>query len=113
MHADGGAFPGLPIARCNHELASTFNRQTYIMKLIQFLCCKCRPKITIPFANPLYRVSPDCFLQPPIRDASALPANQPRQACGAVPSQDTLDSVTYTHLRAHETRHDIVCRLLL
>src|SRR5428012_18225 len=23
------------------------------------------------------------------------------------------DSVSYTHLRAHETRHDIVCRLLL
>src|SRR5450759_4568907 len=25
----------------------------------------------------------------------------------------TLDSVSYTHLRAHETRHDLVCRLLL
>ena len=23
------------------------------------------------------------------------------------------DSVSYTHLRAHETRHDLVCRLLL
>src|SRR5450756_1693662 len=26
---------------------------------------------------------------------------------------DTLLSVSYTHLRAHETRHDLVCRLLL
>src|SRR5450759_276145 len=25
----------------------------------------------------------------------------------------TLYSVSYTHLRAHETRHDLVCRLLL
>src|SRR5665648_1095674 len=25
----------------------------------------------------------------------------------------TLDAVSYTHLRAHETRHDLVCRLLL
>src|SRR5665648_163088 len=25
----------------------------------------------------------------------------------------TYTSVSYTHLRAHETRHDIVCRLLL
>src|SRR5450756_1907907 len=25
----------------------------------------------------------------------------------------TLDPVSYTHLRAHETRHDLVCRLLL
>src|SRR5450756_47630 len=24
-----------------------------------------------------------------------------------------LDAVSYTHLRAHETRHDLVCRLLL
>src|SRR5659263_173418 len=26
---------------------------------------------------------------------------------------DGLTSVSYTHLRAHETRHDLVCRLLL
>src|SRR5665648_812778 len=25
----------------------------------------------------------------------------------------TTDPVSYTHLRAHETRHDLVCRLLL
>src|SRR5450759_2929099 len=25
---------------------------------------------------------------------------------------DTLVAVSYTHLRAHETRHDLVCRLL-
>ena len=24
-----------------------------------------------------------------------------------------MDAVSYTHLRAHETRHDLVCRLLL
>src|SRR5450756_1639971 len=26
---------------------------------------------------------------------------------------DCLGAVSYTHLRAHETRHDLVCRLLL
>src|SRR5659263_484570 len=26
---------------------------------------------------------------------------------------ETLAPVSYTHLRAHETRHDLVCRLLL
>src|SRR5450756_2980647 len=26
---------------------------------------------------------------------------------------DETTSVSYTHLRAHETRHDLVCRLLL
>src|SRR5665648_1021900 len=30
---------------------------------------------------------------------------------GTVP--DNLPPVSYTHLRAHETRHDLVCRLLL
>ena len=26
---------------------------------------------------------------------------------------ETVNPVSYTHLRAHETRHDLVCRLLL
>src|SRR5659263_727077 len=29
------------------------------------------------------------------------------------PIVDKLTPVSYTHLRAHETRHDLVCRLLL
>src|SRR5450756_3083833 len=29
------------------------------------------------------------------------------------PELDISLSVSYTHLRAHETRHDLVCRLLL
>ena len=32
-------------------------------------------------------------------------------ASGKVTSAE--ESVSYTHLRAHETRHDLVCRLLL
>ena len=31
---------------------------------------------------------------------------------GAV-GKETIETVSYTHLRAHETRHDLVCRLLL
>src|SRR5450756_2976522 len=33
--------------------------------------------------------------------------------CPAPRSYLTPESVSYTHLRAHETRHDLVCRLLL
>src|SRR5450756_2719867 len=33
--------------------------------------------------------------------------------CGSAPSAEGSQSVSYTHLRAHETRHDLVCRLLL
>src|SRR5450756_2745000 len=28
-------------------------------------------------------------------------------------AEKCLETVSYTHLRAHETRHDLVCRLLL
>src|SRR5450759_2847326 len=28
-------------------------------------------------------------------------------------SNEIIEPVSYTHLRAHETRHDLVCRLLL
>src|SRR5450759_5854136 len=30
-----------------------------------------------------------------------------------VQSISSISTVSYTHLRAHETRHDLVCRLLL
>src|SRR5450756_943646 len=32
---------------------------------------------------------------------------------GKTTTVDGASSVSYTHLRAHETRHDLVCRLLL
>src|SRR5450756_3091001 len=31
----------------------------------------------------------------------------------AIYEGDSIQTVSYTHLRAHETRHDLVCRLLL
>src|SRR5450756_3009335 len=60
----------------------------------------------------------------------AVPSTEPRRMSGmptAMPSvsgsprmmtprrtaTSGLTSVSYTHLRAHETRHDLVCRLLL
>src|SRR5665648_1192881 len=47
------------------------------------------------------------------QQATAL-ANQTLEQLRALP-WDTLKKgpVSYTHLRAHETRHDLVCRLLL
>src|SRR5450756_9396 len=34
-------------------------------------------------------------------------------AFASAPPSPILTAVSYTHLRAHETRHDLVCRLLL
>src|SRR5450756_1887404 len=43
----------------------------------------------------------------PLRQAAASASAFP------TPSRDVRRPVSYTHLRAHETRHDLVCRLLL
>src|SRR5450756_2679557 len=48
--------------------------------------------------------------------SSGYPSRVPMMtpAAGLVsPSRNESWTVSYTHLRAHETRHDIVCRLLL
>src|SRR5450759_5662547 len=47
----------------------------------------------------------------------ARAAQQPDDVCadvtGTTCHEHGHESVSYTHLRAHETRHDLVCRLLL
>src|SRR5450759_2232415 len=54
-------------------------------------------------------------LRPPQVGMSILLRFMPRRAgrsVGGGPRGCSLVSVSYTHLRAHETRHDLVCRLL-
>src|SRR5450759_5882839 len=57
---------------------------------------------------------------PPLSSSSFVNAVRRRPAKANLPSSSTALSraagpwpVSYTHLRAHETRHDLVCRLLL
>ena len=45
----------------------------------------------------------------PVEDAPAAS----RDALALVHSTPYLDTVSYTHLRAHETKANLVCRLLL
>src|SRR5450756_2291376 len=45
--------------------------------------------------------------------ASGLYARGPASAYQEAGPADAPGPVSYTHLRAHETRHDLVCRLLL
>src|SRR5450756_558143 len=46
--------------------------------------------------------------------ASTLPAVSCAQYCSLWVTEPAAGAaVSYTHLRAHETRHDLVCRLLL
>src|SRR5665648_1039043 len=45
---------------------------------------------------------------------SVAPSPIPSRLTGQTPVELTVEkTVSYTHLRAHETRHDLVCRLLL
>src|SRR5450756_2588817 len=44
------------------------------------------------------------------REGLLVPLEEP---AGGRPEPRCVVSVSYTHLRAHETRHDLVCRLLL
>ena len=48
-----------------------------------------------------------------INGTSSLSDNPADQEHTMAPIFDTIIAVSYTHLRAHETRHDLVCRLLL
>src|SRR5450756_3100406 len=61
---------------------------------------------TAPQAAGLARECQSATLPPLSAGARGL-----RWAPGAHPA--CVTSVSYTHLRAHETRHDLVCRLLL
>src|SRR5450756_242966 len=44
-------------------------------------------------------------------DAQRLPGTNLDGRAVNRPGKDALDTISYTHLRAHETRHDLVCRL--
>src|SRR5665648_1214990 len=59
-------------------------------------------------------------IQEGIADIGALSRNLKDEEDGSVSKEITIAldgiaviAVSYTHLRAHETRHDLVCRLLL
>src|SRR5450756_2510085 len=45
--------------------------------------------------------------------AKALGVIEPFYRTSFLHGETSYRSVSYTHLRAHETRHDLVCRLLL
>src|SRR5450759_5486927 len=68
------------------------------------------PLADTEFLSPLEQLAEDRFV------ALWQPADdvvRPRVACrGDDPLVVGWKAVSYTHLRAHETRHDLVCRLL-
>src|SRR5659263_739015 len=71
-------------------------------------------------STPTYRPKNSCGVMVPSRwKIPPLSRHCQKNSVGGVPrwmaSMRKITSITvsYTHLRAHETRHDLVCRLLL
>ena len=67
---------------------------------------------TLPWLDvPVVKIT-NCLLAP-----SASEMGEPQEEKGCIRCSACADAcpaaVSYTHLRAHETRHDLVCRLLL
>src|SRR5450759_2562809 len=46
-------------------------------------------------------------------EAADVPGQHIREGVTGTAGETDVESVSYTYLRAHETRHDLVCRLLL
>ena len=60
----------------------------------------------------IYELLPDCE----IFELSGIEPNPKIESVRAgaeLCKEHGIEAVSYTHLRAHETRHDLVCRLLL
>src|SRR5450756_2345272 len=72
-----------------------------------------------PVATRAHRTRPGSAVVKAARSDAAViadpAASSQRLLTRKTPSRtlDTSRPVSYTHLRAHETRHDLVCRLLL
>src|SRR5450759_5840082 len=67
-----------------------------------------RPRTTSVASMTCHRHSTSCGLGVYVR------TDKPSFSRGCeTRGSDGVNAVSYTHLRAHETRHDLVCRLLL
>src|SRR5450759_1372858 len=53
------------------------------------------------------------FIALPISSISSVECKGPSRILRCQAGPNGSAAVSYTHLRAHETRHDLVCRLLL
>src|SRR5450756_1969499 len=83
-----------------HRVTSTKISQTWFASQTGPIECSMRPRTGAPRSGP-----------PASRSQMPPPKSAPANSAYAVtPIQS---SMSYTHLRAHETRHDLVCRLLL
>src|SRR5450756_2506628 len=78
-------------------------QQAYSPMTIRFFILQAHYRSTIDFSNEALQAAEKGF-QKLMKAIESLKKLKP---------SDSSTTVSYTHLRAHETRHDLVCRLLL
>src|SRR5450759_1320120 len=108
--------------------ASRRCKRCLISRAVATAKCRCRYRARSPPAHVQARSPGERTMTARPRHADAHPASGAARGDGSIAPEnqrfrthDRLDtailcdlkSVSYTHLRAHETRHDLVCRLLL
>jgi len=71
------------------------------------------PGISAALAVPLYAGIPVTHRKVASSYAIFTGHEDPTKEDSTIDWEHSLGAVSYTHLRAHETRHDLVCRLLL
>src|SRR5450756_490760 len=70
----------------------------------------------LPFFGGATRATPQCegvFIHGHRKPRNPSPSGRRQRLAVGLDLPPDASPVSYTHLRAHETRHDLVCRLLL
>src|SRR5450759_5392285 len=79
--------------------ADRFNRPACLLWVVRFTSRRCQRHVR--------------FTPISCRDVATPRMTRCAMNGRKLPRFESLIAVSYTHLRAHETRHDLVCRLLL
>ena len=110
LQASDGSDKENPHVAINHTQEQLDNEVIFHTQDCETIQANSRIKVKIT----LSAVNPRDIPLPCI--AELHPVNPPNSECPKVVptlNQLSVEAVSYTHLRAHETRHDLVCRLLL
>src|SRR5665648_628152 len=92
----------MPGRRCAPPEPTCRGRPNYPLAALRRACPFRAPLSSVPASKNPASISVAATIS-----AGYNPVVLPRRA------RDPRKAVSYTHLRAHETRHDLVCRLLL
>src|SRR5659263_693574 len=98
-----------PRAEINSSPASIFEDNSYLPLVLPCVICLSRPLLS----SSDMEIADIKSMQPGERLGIRGRGEDQRSPISCSSRSHNAGPVSYTHLRAHETRHDLVCRLLL